>query len=219
MVYLFLFMAYGLWFMVYSLWFIVHGLLFIVLCQAPLILLSARGFSPRRRPPPPPPPHPRAHHQPRRRANGFICCRRSGYATPNFTTKFSFSHSQPGGAVVSNVKWIGRLNSNPLKLSTNPYQTPSVSGTLSQTLNPFCFRGLSEAFLPGSMSDTTIAAFSCKPAGNIFTQGASCCASRAHHRNTSSPSSPSSSSSPSSTSQHTRAAQTCSPQAGPARLQ
>jgi hypothetical protein len=31
--------------------------------------------------------------------------------------------------------------------------------------------GLSEAFVPGSTADTTIAAFTCKPAGNIFSEG------------------------------------------------
>ena len=168
---------------------------------------------------PSPPPRPRTHHQPRRRANGFVCCRRSGYATPNFTTKFPLSHSQPGGAVVSNVKWIGRLNSNPLKPSTNPFKplsNPFCFSGLSPNPKPLLFQGLERGFPPWfhvrhhHRSLLLQARRQHFHSRCIMLRIACTSSQHAHHRNTSSPSS---------TSQDTCAAQTFAPQAGPARLQ
>lgn len=62
--------------------------------------------------------------------------------------------SQAAGAVASNVTWA----------------VGAVSGAVLSNLRRASV-SLSEAFVPGSTADTTIAAFTCKPAGNIFSEG------------------------------------------------
>lgn len=58
------------------------------------------------------------------------------------------------GAVSSNVTWA----------------VGAVSGAVLSNAKRLG-NGLSEAFVPGSTADTTIAAFTCKPSGNIFSEG------------------------------------------------
>jgi hypothetical protein len=62
--------------------------------------------------------------------------------------------SHAAGAVASNVTWA----------------VGAVSGAVVSNFKRASL-GLSEAFVPGSTADATIAAFTCKPAGNIFAEG------------------------------------------------